>query len=382
MEPEIIIGLPKGSMNNPSRRGYSAQLLHGAGFVTRGYDPGVEENHVVFLNYSPIRGSTVISQRSHEQLYEGNIDALVAGADWAREWALEGRENHLIRPLGFGDVNIVTATPKETGLQGVEKDRFYHHMLKRAQSNNIVQCFTEYPAIAEYELMSSKPYRDIFGDMVPERLSTKGEPINRGRPVNKKVRIRHIHGHAESELGCDADWIVECTQTGDSLRRGGAVVGYRIMASEAGLYVSDKTMKDPEKLDMVYWFGSMLGDGKRKERPYGMEEQFMVDANVNEQVIRPLASMITEKDFCDVAPSLSDLIGRSGYKAIKVDIPVAKWPYFARELWNFNARHIGIDGDKSAVDDIRIGCVIKSLGSNGSEPRPDTSDSASPAIQE
>ena len=82
---QLIIGMPAGSLANPTRGGNLVSLLEKAGFRTKGYESGGPSR---FLTTGYLFGWDGRPQEFGSQLGIGELDVAIAGDDWIREYDL------------------------------------------------------------------------------------------------------------------------------------------------------------------------------------------------------------------------------------------------------------------------------------------------------
>ena len=81
---EIVLGLPKGSLNNV-KRGNTYQLFIDAGYEVQGYEPGDESYEIEILNDDEIKAYLTRPQSSPVELNRGMVDISIVGEDWVKE---------------------------------------------------------------------------------------------------------------------------------------------------------------------------------------------------------------------------------------------------------------------------------------------------------
>jgi len=350
MDAQLTIGLPKGSLNNPARRGYTARLLYGAGFDVKNYEPGSEGSEMPFDNFTRFRGVRVESQRAPQLLAEGQIDALFAGEDWIKEWELRGKPNEKIMDLGYGNVKVVVAV-KTSDMHNMKGRDVYEYLF---DEYGTVQGSSEYPNLAVHDIMESQAYRKRFGDTKPVMIDVTGK--ENGSGSNRNLVMKHVIGDAEMEAKRGANYIVECMQSGKSLEEAGLIVAHLIMESQAGLYASKIAMEDPVKNRLVRYLGWMLEDGVMREAPYLPDYRVFVDANVSQAELPTVEKGVVAGKFCEKGPNVIPVKGIEGFSSIRVEIPMAKWPELTYMFWEIKQGR-GMD----AVTGISITPILKSL---------------------
>ena len=105
---KIILGLPKGSLNNVNR-GNTYQLLVDAGYEVLGYEPGKEDNEITILNDPEIKGFLTRPQSAPVELNRRILDLAIIGEDWVREESvnLEGENIKKIGDLNYGETRRI-----------------------------------------------------------------------------------------------------------------------------------------------------------------------------------------------------------------------------------------------------------------------------------
>ena len=81
---EIILGLPKGSLNNV-KRGNTYQLFTDAGYEVRGYEPGDESYEIDILNDDEIKAYLTRPQSSPVELNRGMVDISIVEKTGSRK---------------------------------------------------------------------------------------------------------------------------------------------------------------------------------------------------------------------------------------------------------------------------------------------------------
>ena len=84
MNEKIILGLPKGSLNNV-KRGNTYQLFVDAGYEVRGYESGYESYEIDIVNDPEINAYLTRPQSVPVELNRGMVDIAIVGEDWIKE---------------------------------------------------------------------------------------------------------------------------------------------------------------------------------------------------------------------------------------------------------------------------------------------------------
>lgn len=114
MDNKIVLGLPKGSLNNVNR-GNTYQLFVDAGYEVKGYEPGKEENEIQILNDPEIKGFLSRPQSAPVELNRGILDIAIVGEDWVREESVNLPEDLTTKlgDLNYGQTRLIVAVPNE-----------------------------------------------------------------------------------------------------------------------------------------------------------------------------------------------------------------------------------------------------------------------------
>ena len=83
---KLVIGMPAGSLANPTRGGNLVDLLAKAGFPAKGYDAGGPTD---FTSVNFLFGWDGRPQEFCTQLALNELDIAIAGDDWMQERILE-----------------------------------------------------------------------------------------------------------------------------------------------------------------------------------------------------------------------------------------------------------------------------------------------------
>jgi ATP phosphoribosyltransferase len=190
---------------------------------------------------------------------QGFCDAFFCGDDWAREWELRGYPSRKFMGLGIGKVQIVAAAKPEKNERRIAA--------------------SEYPYIA----------RDYMA-----KLGADAQIIKYGEPVKGGFAVIDSMGKTELKLIYGmADFVVENTQTGSTLKALGLVVKELLFDSECSFYTA-KGLADEWKLKKAERIAMML---KGAISAYGTD---LVTFNVaNSQLEKVLAYVRQNKLFGD-----------------------------------------------------------------------------------
>ena len=243
MNEKIILGLPKGSLNNV-KRGNTHQLFVDAGYEVKGYEPGDESYEIEILNDDNIVAFLTRPQSTPVELNRGMVDIAIVGEDWVKEESVL-RDNDItkIGDLDYGKTRLIVAVPNDSPYNSLS-DFFKANKDRKTP----ILCFTEYPNLTRKHIMENEVYQEIYGDAVPfvqVRGLTDGD--------NEMVQVINSDGATEVYIAKGADLIVDNTQTGSSLKKAGLKEIETIIHSSAGLYAGvNCTGEKLEKAKMIY----------------------------------------------------------------------------------------------------------------------------------
>ncbi|MEE1335067.1 MAG: ATP phosphoribosyltransferase, partial [Methanobrevibacter sp.] len=114
MNDKIILGLPKGSLNNV-KRGNTYQLFVDAGYEVKGYEPGDESYEIEILNDEDIVAFLTRPQSTPVELNRGMVDIAIVGEDWVKEESvLRKTDTVKIGDLDYGKTRLIVAVPNDS----------------------------------------------------------------------------------------------------------------------------------------------------------------------------------------------------------------------------------------------------------------------------
>ncbi|CDG65317.1 MAG: hypothetical protein PWQ15_952 [Methanobacterium sp.] len=317
---KIILGFPKGSLNNVNR-GNTYQLFVDAGYEVRGYEPGKEENEIIILNDPEIKGFLTRPQSAPVELRRQILDLAIIGEDWVREESVNVEEELITKvgDLDYGQTRLIVAVPYDAPYESLS-DFF------RANKNREtpILCFTEYPNLTRQFFMKNEGYQELFG---------QSKPIVQIRGLkdgdNEMVQIINSDGATEVYIAKGADLVVDNTQTGNSLRKAGLKILETIMESSAGLYAGPScTPEKAQKAKIIYeqLFGAV------KARKY-----FDVKFNISNEKTEEVKDFLLSNDFCSDEPTT---VHGTSFSQVNVLIPKNKFPQMLKGIKSFGASAI------------------------------------------
>lgn len=326
---KIVLGLPKGSLNNVNR-GNTYQLFVDAGYEVKGYEPGKEENEITIANDPEIKAFLSRPQSSPVELNRGILDIAIVGEDWVREESvnIEGEPIRKIGDLDYGQTRLIVAVPNEDPYNTLTD--FFR---ANADRKTPILCFTEYPNLTRQHFMQNEGYKELFGDskpLVQVRGLWDGD--------NKQVQIINSDGATEVYIAKGADLVVDNTQTGSSLKKAGLKILETIMESSAGLYAGPSCAgKKAEKAKTMFeqLFGAI------EARKY-----FDVKFNISNDAVDEVNGFLMSRKFCSNEPTV--VRGKS-FSQVNVLIPKTKFPAMLRGIKSYGASAIVRENVKQYV---------------------------------
>jgi ATP phosphoribosyltransferase len=326
---KIVLGLPKGSLNNVNR-GNTYQLFVDAGYEVKGYEPGKEENEINIANDPEIKAFLSRPQSSPVELNRGILDIAIVGEDWVREESvnIEGEPIIKIGDLDYGQTRLIVAVPNDDPYETLTD--FFR---ANADRKTPILCFTEYPNLTCQHFMENEGYKEIFGEakpLVQVRGLWDGD--------NKQVQVINSDGATEVYIAKGADLIVDNTQTGSSLKKAGLKILETIMESSAGLYAGPGcTGKKAEKAKTMFeqLFGAI------EARKY-----FDVKFNISNDEVDEVNGFLMSRKFCSNEPTV---VTGAQFSQVNVLIPKTKFPAMLRGIKSYGASAIVRENVKQYV---------------------------------
>ena len=316
---KIILGLPKGSLNNVNR-GNTSQLFVDAGYEVIGYEPGNESYEIIIANDDDIKGFITRPQSTPVELNRGMLDIAIVGEDWVVEESINNNiDIKKIGDLDYGQTRLIVAAPNDTPFSSLS-DFFRANKDRKTP----ILCFTEYPNITRRHIMENEGYKEVFSNDIP-LIQVRG--LVNGE--NHKVQIINSDGATEVYIAKGADLIVDNTQTGSSLKKAGLVDFETIMHSSAGLYagpsISDEKMK---KAKMIF------------DQLYGVitaRKNFDVKFNVKNELAHEVCDFLMVNGFCSDEPTVNS---GNQFSQINVLIPKNRFPEMLNGIKTYDASSI------------------------------------------
>jgi len=316
---KIVIGLPKGSLNNVNR-GNTYKLFKDAGYEVRGYEPGNESYEIDIVNDDEIKAFLTRPQSTPVELNRGMVDIAIVGEDWVKEESVSNDSGITkIGDLDYGQTRLIVAVPMASSYSSLSE--FFRVNKDRKAP---ILCFTEYPNLTRKHIMENDGYKEVFGDTVPlvqVRGLVDGD--------NDMVQIINSDGATEVYIAKGADLIVDNTQTGSSLKKAGLVELETIIHSSAGLYAGlSCTGEKMEKAKMIF------------QQLYGAttaRKYFDVKFNVNNDVAIDVSEFLVKNGYCSDEPTINT---GTKFSQINVLIEKNKFPEMLNGIKKYGASSI------------------------------------------
>jgi ATP phosphoribosyltransferase len=245
----LKIGLPAGSLADPTRGGNLITLLEEAGFKTRGYESGGPSE---FKNMNFLYGWDGRPQEFGSQLGINELDVAIAGDDWIKERILELKLEYKtdvnlekVLSLKRGGVRIVgISNPSSfTNIEELLKDL--------CSQKNLIFIVSEMPYLALnwiQGVLKKIGKLDEFSKFSVQKYKTPSK-------INKGVVIYETWGKTEAKVkNGGADLGVEITQSGSAIRNYGLKIVDEILQSETSIWINPKILNDTVKSELLKMF--------------------------------------------------------------------------------------------------------------------------------
>lgn len=261
-EDKLIVGMPAGSLADPSRGGNLVTLLKMAGFPTKGYDQG---GPTTFPLHTFLIGWDGRPQEFGTQLDLGEIDLAIAGDDWVLERTLElkleyKKECSLMRvlPLNRGAVRLVIIyNPENPNVP------FAEWLSTLMKSKALITMVAEMPYIAlNWFQKKCREFglEDRFSKFSIQKFKTPPK-------IDSGIIIYETWGKTEAKVyQRSVDLGLEITQSGSAIRNYGLQIGEEVMKSESAVYVRSDIKNYPEKYNLARMFLLNLYGAMHAER--------------------------------------------------------------------------------------------------------------------
>jgi ATP phosphoribosyltransferase len=282
---KIRMALPKGHLWDGAK-----SLLNQAGYDVRLPN---ERYYIAYSNDPEIEMRIYRAQNIPPLVEDGKYDVGLSGHDWVVE---HGSDVDELLDVGFGKVNIVVAIPQSYRI--------------RAQSNSKK---AENAALAKFITKIKKQSRRIIVASEYEGLSKK---FMEEKVITKGIDYKFIRSYGATEAFIsDADLIVECTETGRTLRENGWEPISTLYSSTARVIANKESLKDKKKKEKIDNIIMMLKGAKdARKLKYLM-------MNVPEESLKEVIKVLPAMK----SPTISKLYNKGAYSyAVQTAVPREK----------------------------------------------------------
>jgi len=253
----LRLALPKGRMHAGV-----VQLLTDAGVEVRGESRGYRAS----LSLPGCEAKLLKPQSIVEMLQSGTRDAGFAGADWVAELGADPVE---VLDTGLDPVSVVAAAPTAFLVDG-------------ALPRRSMTIASEYVALTKRWVLDS----------------------------GLDARVVRSYGATEVFPPEDADFIVDNTATGSTLRANGLTVFEELMRSSTRLYASRDAWADPSRRSVIEEL-ALLVNAVLEAR-----SRVLIEINISAADLESLVAMVP----CMREPTVARLHGDAGF-AVKAAVP-------------------------------------------------------------
>lgn len=273
----IRMALPKGHLWNDTE-----DLLDEAGYTPNLRDP---RSYLVKTNDPEIQMRIHRAQNIGPLVEEGKYDLGITGLDWVVE---PKADVELLMDLGYGRVDVVSAIPQRYGIRSSNEtsgDEVFQKFLKAIKAEGKTRVIVA----SEYENLTIKLCEEKFS----------------GFPY------RFIRSYGATETFIEvADMIVDCTETGRTLRENGWEVVHKLFDSTARLIACKESLKDSEKRTKIEGFMTIIGGALEAK---GLK---LLKMNVSESDFEEVIAVLPAMK----SPTISQLYGGNGGYAVEVAV--------------------------------------------------------------
>ena len=345
---KLTIGMPAGSLANPSRGGNLISLLEDSGFKTSGYDAGGPTS---FKTVNFLYGWDGRPQEFSSQLALQELDVAIAGDDWIEERILEFKleYNSVIElekalPLNRGGVRLVGIVKGDTP---VDTSEAYLNDLTEKKDLIIVASEMPYLALNWIRGILDKIGKlEEFNQFSVQKYKTPSR-------ISKGILIYETWGKTESKiLNSGADIGLEITQSGSAIKNYGLKILETVYTSQTSIWINPALKKNPEKLDLLKMlllniYGSINAENK-----------VLVTFNVPNHRCGEIESYLNENNLFADEPTMS--VGKT-YTVynIQVDtkegkVPLAMVRYQLAKLGATNIDTLPIQSSIQSIEAIQL----------------------------
>jgi len=345
---KLTIGMPAGSLANPTRGGNLIKLLEDSGFKTAGYEAGGPS---VFKTVNFLYGWDGRPQEFSSQLALEELDVAIAGDDWIEEriheFKLEYKTDiklERVLPLNRGGVKLVGIVKGDTQVDTTEA-----YLNDLTEKKDLIVVVTEMPYLAlnwVRSVLQRIEKLEEFNDFSVQKYKSPSK-------ITKGVLIYETWGKTESKILHDgADIGLEITQSGSAIRNYGLKILETVYTSQTSIWINPKLKQYPEKVELLEMFLLNI---------YGSinaENKVLVTFNVANNNRNIIENYLNENNLFADEPTMS--IGKT-YTVynIQVDtsngeVPLAMVRYQLAKLGATNIDTLPIQSSIQSLDAIKL----------------------------
>lgn len=247
---KLTIGMPAGSLANPTRGGNLIKLLEDSGFKTSGYEAGGPS---VFKTVNFLYGWDGRPQEFSSQLALEELDVAIAGDDWIEERILEFKLEYntqidlqRVLPLNRGGVKLVGIVKGDTELDTTEA-----YLNDLTEKQDLIVVATEMPYLAlnwVRGILQKIDKLDEFNDFSVQKYKSPSK-------ISKGVLIYETWGKTESKvLNGGADLGLEITQSGSAIKNYGLKILETVYTSQTSIWINPTLKSNDEKCELLNMF--------------------------------------------------------------------------------------------------------------------------------
>ena len=279
--PYLDIALPKGHLWEEVN----------ATFMLAGYQPRLlgQRSYTMETVDPELRFSIYRAQNVGPLVEEGKYDLGITGLDWVKETRISIQD---LLDLEFGNVDVVVAIPQ----------RYCEHLEKKKFSAAIDQLWQKREKEGKKKIIVASEYENIATDFCRKEI--------------KAIPFRFIRSYGATETFIKvADLIVDCSETGATLRENGWEIIRTLFSSTARLIANKEALKDPWKRSKIEDLVSLL------KGAIDAKDMKLLKMNVPEEAMEKVMKILPSMK----SPTISKLYGKdaSGY-AVEVAISSAQ----------------------------------------------------------
>jgi ATP phosphoribosyltransferase len=344
----LTIGMPAGSLANPTRGGNLIKLLEDSGFKTAGYEAGGPS---VFKTVNFLYGWDGRPQEFSSQLALQELDVAIAGDDWIEERIHEFKleyntaiELERVLPLNRGEVKLVGIVKGDTELDTTEA-----YLNDLTEKKDLIVVVSEMPYLAlnwVRSVLERIEKIDEFNEFSVQKYKSPSK-------ITKGVLIYETWGKTESKiLNGGADIGLEITQSGSAIRNYGLKILETVYRSQTSIWINPNLKKDAEKFELLKMFLLNI---------YGSinaENKVLVTFNVANTNCGVIENYLNENNLFADEPTMS--IGKT-YTVynIQVDtsggkVPLAMVRYELAKLGATNIDTLPIQSSIQSLDALKL----------------------------